>query len=266
MTPPAPRFIDTHAHFDVFAAEGSTPELLARSAAAHVERIVAIGGTPAANALALDLARAHPDRLRAAVGFDRDELHAVHDDALLRAQAEDPSCAAVGETGLDYHYGPDTRDAQRALFERMLDLAAAVRKPVVIHSRDAEDDTLALLRAHCARTGVDAARPGVLHCFTGSPAFARRLADLGYFVSFSGIVTFKNAAPLREAARAVPADRLLVETDAPYLAPVPHRGKRNEPAWVVHVAAALAIERGVSLELLAQQVWENARRLFAWNE
>jgi TatD DNase family protein len=266
VTARATRFIDTHAHFDVFAAEHAVPDVLARAAAAGVDRVLAVGGTPAANALALDLARAYPQRLRAAVGFDRDEILARHDEALLRAQAEEPLCVAVGETGLDYHYGPDTRDAQCALFERMLGLAAAVRKPVVVHSRDAEADTLALLRAHCARPGVDTARPGVLHCFTGSFEFGRRAADLGYFVSFSGIVTFKNAAALREVARAVPAERLLVETDAPYLAPVPHRGRRNEPAWVVEVCAALAVARGVSLEQMADQVWNNARTLFAWHE
>jgi TatD DNase family protein len=262
----AVRFIDTHAHFDDFAAENLVPEILSRAASAGVDRILAVGGTPSANERALDLARAHPSRLRAAVGFDRDEIHARHDESLLRAQAEDPHCAAVGETGLDYHYGPDTRDAQRALFERMLDLAAAVHKPVVVHCRDAEADMLTLLRAHCARSGVDTTRPGVLHCFTGSPEFARRVANLGYYVSFSGILTFKSASAIREAARAVPADRLLVETDAPYLAPVPHRGKRNEPAWVVEVCAALAVERGVSLEQMADQVWQNARTLFAWHE
>lgn len=266
MSAPAPRLIDTHAHFDVFDEEGAVPAVLARARAAGVARMIAIGGTPAANRRALALARAYPDALRATIGFDRDEIHANHDESTLRAQAIDPVCVAIGESGLDYHYGPDTRDAQCALFERMLALAAEVRKPIVIHSRDADPDTLALLRAHIARPGVDAARPGVLHCFTGSMAFARALVELGYFIGFSGIVTFKNAAALREVARALPADRILVETDAPYLAPVPHRGKRNEPAWVAEVAAALATERRVSLEQLADHVWENARTLFAWNE
>lgn len=258
------RFIDTHLHFDSFAAEGVVPELLARARAAGVERMVAIGGSADANALALRLAGAHPDVLRATIGLDRDEIGKPVDVALLTAQAREPVVAAVGETGLDYHYGPDTRDAQRALFSAMLDLAADARRPVVVHSRDADEDTLALLAAHVARPGVDAARPGVLHCFTGSEAFARQLLDLGFFISFSGIVTFKNAADLRAVARYVPRDRLLVETDAPYLAPVPHRGKRNEPAWVAEVAAALATERGDSLQELVHAVWENARRLFAW--
>lgn len=266
MSATAPRLIDTHAHFDMFDEEGAIPDVLARARAAGVARMIAIGGTPAANRRALALARAYPDALRATVGLDRDEIHASHDEATLRAQAGDPMCVAIGESGLDYHYGPDTRDAQRALFERMLALAAEVRKPIVIHSRDADADTLAVLRAYVARPGVDAARPGVLHCFTGSPAFARALVELGFFIGFSGIVTFKNAAVLREVARALPANRILLETDAPYLAPVPYRGKRNEPAWTAEIAAALAFERGVSLEQLANQVWENARTLFAWNE
>lgn len=266
MSTPAPPLIDTHAHFDVFVEEGVLPEVLTRARAAGVARMIAIGGTPEANAHALALTREHPDMLRATVGFDRDEIQASHDESVLKAQASDPLCAAIGETGLDYHYGPTTRAEQCALFERMLALAADVRKPVVIHSREAEADTLALLRAHVGRPGVDAARPGVLHCFTGSLPFARAVTDLGYYIGFSGIITFKNADALRAVARAVPADRILFETDAPYLAPVPYRGKRNEPAWVREVAAALASERGVSLELLANQVWENARTLFAWKE
>ncbi|HMP77406.1 MAG TPA: TatD family hydrolase [Kiritimatiellia bacterium] len=257
-------FIDTHMHADVFAAEGSVDDVFARARAAQVERIVAIGGSAAANALALTLARRHAALVRATIGLDRDEIGRPMDTRLLLDQAADPLCAAVGEIGLDYHYGADTRAEQCDLFDAMLHLAAEVRRPVVIHSREADDDTVQLLREYLARPGVDAARPGVLHCFTGSAPFARRLLDLGFFISFSGILTFKNAANLREVARMVPADRLLVETDAPYLAPIPFRGKRNEPAWVVHVAEALASERAVSLQPLAQQVWDNAQRLFAW--
>ena len=260
------RFIDTHFHADDFAADGSLDEIIARAREARVDRLVAIGGSASANALALTLARRHPGALRAAIGLDRDEIGRSIDSALLLDQAADPLCAAVGETGLDYHYGADTRAQQCDLFDAMLQLAAEVRRPVVIHSREADDDMLRLLRDHLARPGVDAARPGVLHCFTGSEPFARKLLDLGFFISFSGIATFKNAADLRAVARFVPADRLLVETDAPFLAPVPYRGKRNEPAWVIHVAGALASERGVSLQTLAEQVWDNAQRLFAWRE
>lgn len=256
--------IDTHAHLDVFETEGILTEVLGRAQAAGVSRVVAIGGTPEANARALRLAAAHPGSLRATVGLDRDEIGKPVDESLLRAQAADACAVAIGETGLDYHYGPNTRTAQCELFERMLALAAETRKPVVIHSREADDDTIALLRAHAARPGIDAERLGILHCFTGAEAFARRLLDLGYFISFSGIVTFKNGADLRAISRRVPLDRLLVETDAPYLAPVPHRGKRNEPAWVVPVAEALASERGLPLQAVQDAVWANAARLFQW--
>ncbi len=263
---PPLRLIDTHAHFDDFILEQSVGEVLARAQAAHVVRAVAIGGTAEANARALELASAFPDAIRATVGLDRDEIGKPVDVELLRAQMASPRVVAVGETGLDYHYGPTTRAEQRALFSQMLDLAAESRLPVVVHSREADEDTIEHLREFVGRPGVDAARPGVLHCFTGSGEFARRLLDIGFFISFSGIVTFKNGADLRAIARTLPADRLLFETDAPYLAPVPMRGKRNEPAWVAHVAAALATERAVPLQELAEQVWDNASRLFAWGK
>ncbi|MCS6770918.1 MAG: TatD family hydrolase [Kiritimatiellae bacterium] len=259
-----PTFFDTHAHLDTFDEDGSLHDVLDRARNAGVRRIVAIGGTPAANARALSLTRENSDMLRAAVAYDRDEARAGHDIDALRLLVRDPLCVAVGETGLDYHYSPETRAEQMALFERMLTLAAEMGKPVVIHSRDAESDTLAALRAHVRQPGVPVDRPGVLHCFTGSLEFARHAADLGFFISFSGILTFKNADSLRKIARQLPADRILVETDAPYLAPVPHRGSRNEPARVAVVAAALADTRQVPLEEMAQQLWDNANRLFGW--
>ncbi|MCO5062686.1 MAG: TatD family hydrolase [Kiritimatiellae bacterium] len=260
------RLMDTHAHFDAFVEEGSVAEIVRRAREAHVLRAIAIGGTPDANTRALQVAAAFPDVLRATIGLDRDEIGKPVDVVLLQQQMRHTQVVAVGETGLDYHYGPATRSEQCALFSQMLELAAEARLPVVVHSREADDDTVALLREYVNRPGVDAARPGVLHCFTGSEIFAHRLLDLGFFISFSGIVTFKNGEPLRAVARTIPADRLLFETDAPYLAPVPNRGKRNEPAWVAHVAAALATERGVPLQEMAEQVWENASRLFAWRE
>lgn len=258
------RFVDSHAHFDTFAASSGVPALIEAARAANVLRVVAIGGTPGANRLAVDLAVRHPEAIRAAVGYDRDEVGKSPDLAELDRLAGEGGVVAVGETGLDYHYSPETAPGQRELMEANLDVARRRRLPVVIHSRDADDDTLALLRDHARRWPGDPARLGVLHCFTGSEPFARKLLDLGLHISFSGIVTFKNAADLRAVARRIPADRLLIETDAPYLAPVPHRGKTNQPAWVAEVAAALASERNVSLQTLAEQTWLNAERLFAW--
>jgi TatD DNase family protein len=169
--------------------------------------------------------------------------------------ASDPIVAAVGETGLDYHYDNSPRAAQIESLRAHVAMAARVGKPLVIHCRDAYDDLERVLREESTSSPR-----GVVHCFTGTAAEARRMLDLGFALSFSGIVTFKNAASLREAARIVPADRLLVETDAPFLAPVPVRGRRCEPAFVVETARRLAIVRGDDLAELCAATVENARR------
>lgn len=261
MTAPAD-LVDSHLHLDDFERDGSLADVLARARDAGVRHLVAIGGTDEANARAVRLAAAQPDFLSATVGYDRDEAGHVRDAGGLRALLDLPHVVGVGETGLDYHYAPETAAAQRDLFEGMLDLAREAAKPVVVHSREADDDTQALLQAHARAWPGPADRLGVLHCFTGTLAFARRLVDLGYYISLSGILTFKKAEALREVGRWAPADRLLIETDAPYLAPVPHRGQRNEPAWVIEIAAALATIRNTGLQDMAEQTARNARRLF----
>lgn len=167
-----------------------------------------------------------------------DRLDAV-DDVVRQALAAAPEARAVGEIGLDYHYDFAPRDIQREVFRRQVQVARAVGRPVVIHTREADADTIEILR-----TDGGGEVQGVFHCFTGDVALARQALDLGFYVSFSGIVTFRRAAEIREAAAIVPADRLLAETDCPYLAPVPHRGKRNEPAWVAYVLDVLAEVRG----------------------
>ncbi|MBI2897617.1 MAG: TatD family hydrolase [Deltaproteobacteria bacterium] len=173
-----------------------------------------------------------------------------------RVAAQD-RIVAVGEIGLDYHYDLSPRDAQVEAFRRQIAVARAVGKPLVIHTREAARDTLEVLREEGASSVG-----GVIHCFTEDESFAREALDLGFFVSFSGIVTFKGSATLRDVARFVPSDRLLVETDSPFLAPVPHRGKRNEPAWVWDTARAVADARGEPLEAVAELTAANARRLF----
>jgi TatD DNase family protein len=257
---------DSHAHLDAFAEDGSLADVLARAHAAGVLRTVAIGGSVSANQRAVDLARLYPRHLRATVGFDRDEAVGQPDWLAAEALLSDPHVVAVGETGLDYHYAPETAPAQRALFQANLERAARFRRPVVVHTREADEDTVHLLKDFARDWPGPADRVGVIHCFTGSAALATHLLDLGFYLSFSGIVTFKNAADLREVARRVPADRLLIETDAPFLAPVPYRGKRNEPAWVMEVAAALATVRNDTLQELAKQTWVNATHLFGWKE
>ena len=301
------RLFDTHAHFDTFAADGSVAAVLARAAAAGVEKMCAVGSSEASNDLVVRLAREHPAALAAAVGYDRDQLEKPRDLAKLAALAADPAVVAVGEIGLDYYYSAETAPAQRALFGQMLAFAANRGLPVIVHSRYADDDTVEMLgefstvwkiaecraqadrrRANarsmapreCAasegafataaatvfhsveKSGTAVPPPGILHCFTGDAAFAEELLALGFYVSFSGIVSFNNAGPLREVAKLVPDDRLLIETDCPYLTPKPFRGKVNEPAFVARVAEVVAEARGVDAAALAETTFANARRIF----
>ena len=255
---------DSHLHFDGFAAAGEVDAILARAAERGVTRTVAIGGTEAANTLAVQLAGTYPGQVYAVAGYDRGEAPRDPPTETLEQLLALPGVVGVGETGLDYHYGADAAPEQRRLLERMLDLAAAHHLPAVLHSREADEDTLSILSDHAARWDGAGDRLAVLHCFTGSRAFAERLLDLGLYISFSGIVAFKKSEALREVAAAVPDDRILIETDAPYLAPPPYRGQRNEPAYVAEVAAAVAAVRGISAEEIADLTTRNAARLFGW--
>ena len=262
-------YFDSHCHFDPAAPAAAEP-LLAAAAEAGVTRLAAIAGDPAMNGCVLDLARKHPERVVCALGFDRDQAELADgklDFGRLREQAEDPACRALGEIGLDYHYAPETAHRQRALFEKMLALALDLRRPVVVHSREADADTLLLLLDFVAAWRRDlilsARPPAVLHCYTGGPAFADALLELGLVISFSGILTFRNAAPLRELAARLPLDRLLIETDSPYLAPIPYRGTPNQPAYVVRVAETLADLRPEPLSAIADATFANAAAFFA---
>ena len=263
-----PRLFDTHAHFDTFAAEGSVAAVLARAAAAGVEKMCAVGSSEASNELVVRLAREYPSALVAAVGYDRDQLDKPRDMQKLVALAADPAVVAVGEIGLDYYYSAETAPAQRALFGQMLEFAAARKRPVIVHSRYADDDTIDMLGdfstlwKNVFHTVEKPPPPGILHCFTGDAAFAEELLALGFFISFSGIVSFNNAGPLREVAKLVPEDRLLVETDCPYLTPKPFRGKVNEPAFVARVAEVVAEARGMDVAALAETTFANALRIF----
>jgi len=257
---------DSHVHFDSFEASGELYDVLNRAWSAGAHRMIAIGGSPAANKMAMLLAQEHAHSVRAVVGYDRDLAGKGPSLSDLSALTENSCVVGIGETGLDYHYLPETAPAQRELFGQMLEIARRRGLPTVIHSREADADTLQMLKEHAAQWTGDAGRIGVLHCFTGSIAFARELIDLGLMISFSGIVTFKNADALREVALFVPEDRLLIETDSPYLAPVPLRGKGNEPAYITHVAETLARVRKVTLQHVAEQTTRNADRLFGLGE
>ena len=253
-------YYDTHAHLEATPLE--TAALMDRAFAAGVTRIVAVGGSASLNAGALAAALAFPEQVRLALGFDRDQATASTPETFietLRQLASTHPLAAVGETGLDFHYHPETESAQRALFAAQLRLADEWGLPVIIHTREADEATLRVLDGTPWRG--DGLR-GVVHCFTGNKEFARQLLDRQLSISFSGIVTFRNADLLRESAAMVPDDRLLIETDTPFLAPVPMRGKRNEPAFVAHVAACLAAVRKTSPERIAESTRLNARQLF----
>ena len=253
-------YYDTHAHFEGSPLE--TVALMERAEAACVGRIVAVGGSASLNAGALAAAQAYPERVRLALGFDRDQATSatpeVYVETLRRLAAAQP-LAAVGETGLDFHYLPETAEAQGALFAAQLRLADEWALPVIIHTREADEATLRVLDETPWR---GAGLRGVVHCFTGDKAFAAQLLERQLAISFSGIVTFRNADMLRESAAFVPEERLLIETDTPFLAPVPMRGQRNEPAFVAHVAECLAQVRGTTAEAIAALTRENALRMF----
>ncbi len=256
-------WIDSHAHLDTFCAADEWDIIRQRMQEAGVTDLVAIGGTVAANQLAVEMAAADP-HVHAVIGYDRDEAGQSPDLDSLRASVVRGGIVGIGETGLDYHYSPESAPQQCELLTAMLDIAVDAALPVVIHTRDAESDTERLLADYVARWTGASGVPGVIHCFTGDSHFARRMLDLGFMLSFSGIVTFKNADSLREALRIVPDDRLLIETDAPYLAPVPKRGKRNEPAYVRYVGEGIAAILQRPVEEIAAITSENARRLFGF--
>jgi TatD DNase family protein len=253
--------VDTHCHLDPHYLPEGQDAVLERARAAGVLGFVVIGvgkDLSAARA-AVALAQRLPDRAGATVGVHPHDAVTLDDAAYaeLASLAAAPEVVAIGEIGLDYHYDHSPRDAQRAAFARLVHLARERRKPIVVHTRSAPADTLEVL----LREGADEVG-GVIHCFSEDRAFAARAIDLGFALSFSGIVTFKASVEVQEVARWAPLDRILVETDSPYLAPVPRRGKPNEPAYLVHTARRVAELRGIPFEALAEATTANAERAF----
>ena len=266
------RLFDTHCHFE-HAEPTEIAAILLRAKAAGVEKLMAVGGSPALNEAALVAAQVAAEScdmpaVCVALGYDRDQVGrsvvtadnrepttsgATSVCRLSLPSPRSPSPVAVGEIGLDYHYSPETREAQLKLFAAQLEEARARDLPVVIHTREAGDDTVALLREIPSR--------GIIHCYTGSPEFAKRYLDLGFYVSISGIVTFRAADNVREAALVVPDDRILIETDSPFLAPVPMRGNANEPAFIRHTCEFLAKLRGTDPEAFAELTFANAEKI-----
>lgn len=252
-------FIDTHAHLYDERYNDDRAEMIARAAEAGVTQIISMGDTMAASAQVVADAERYPT-LYAAVGIHPESACVLTDAerAQLLAWAQHPKVVAIGEIGLDYYWekDPQVRAVQRELFVVQLNLARAAGLPVCIHDREAHGDTLALLKAE--GQGLT----GVLHCYSGSLEMAHELWKMGYYIGIDGPLTYKNAAKLPDIVREAPQDKLLIETDSPYLAPVPKRGKRNEPAYVTFVAAKIAELRGESVEEVARYTTENARRLY----
>ncbi len=253
--------IDSHCHLDVDRFAGDLDEVLARARAAGLVHLVTIGAGRGelGPARAVELAAAHPGFLSATAGVHPHDARVANDARLaeLETWARRPEVVAIGETGLDFHYDLAPRDVQERVFRAQVAVARAVGKPLVVHTRLAPELTLRVLDEEGARDVG-----GVIHCFSEDLAFARRALDLGFVSSFSGLVTFPKAEAVKEAARELPLDAVLVETDAPFLAPVPHRGKRNEPAYVSRVAEFIAAERGLDPGEFASATVRNVRRLF----
>lgn len=267
------RLYDTHCHFER-ADPVEIAAILARAKAAGVEKLMAVGGSSALNesaALAVEVAEDSvvAPKVCCALGYDREQIGKDRGSGVSPLQKKDgifssrsaedgASPVAVGEIGLDYHYSPETREAQLKLFGEQLEEARRRNLPVVIHTREADEDTIALLKEIPSR--------GIIHCYTGTPEYAKRFLDLGFLISISGIVTFKPADNVRAAACVIPDDRILIETDSPFLAPVPLRGQPNEPAFIVHTCEFLAKLRGVSADDFAELTFANAERILGNGE
>jgi TatD DNase family protein len=252
--------VDSHCHLDFPDFASELDAVVVRARAAGLARMVTISTRVQRFAGVLSIAERFPE-VYCSVGthphYAHEELDVTAAD--LVAHAQHPKVVAIGEAGLDYHYDNSPREAQERGFRTHIAAARESGLPIVIHSREADADTARILDEESGK----GAFPAVLHCFTGGPDLARRAVALGHYVSFTGILTFKNSTALREIASSLPADRILVETDAPYLAPNPFRGKRNEPAFVVETAKVLAETRGVSFDEIARQTSDNFLRLFS---
>jgi TatD DNase family protein len=252
--------VDSHCHLDFPDYAGKVDEVLARARAAGVSVCISIGTELKRFPGVKAVAEAHAD-VWCSVGVHphESEKELLDDEAALVAEAAHPKVVGIGETGLDYYYEHSPRQPQQANFRSHIAAARRTGLPVIVHTRDAEDDTIAILREEMAKGPFT----GLIHCFTGTQKLADAALEMGLYISVSGIATFKNSTALREVIKSVPLNRLLVETDAPYLAPVPHRGKTNEPAFVVHTAAMLAELKEVRETELAAATTENFFRLFS---
>lgn len=271
-------FIDSHAHLEGERYDADRDEVLIRAKQDGIEGYLAIGNGegPDTADCAIRLAEKYDSkseypRIWASVGIHPHEASLANDDAYVKLEgwARDPKVIAWGEIGLDYFYDHSPRDLQKTVFVRQMQLAGAAKLPIIIHCRPSDnsenawDDCLSLIGEHwIGEHRTSSGLGGILHCFTGTVAHARRALDMGFMISFAGNITFPKAQPIREAAQLVPLDRMLIETDSPYLAPIPHRGKRNEPAFVTEVARRIGELRGMSPEEVGTQTTQNFYKFF----
>lgn len=249
-------WIDIHAHLNML--EEGVDAAIANAKAAGVKKIITIGTEPQDLQLVLDIAHKNAPDVYCTLGIHPHEgqIYTEEIGRFIEKNAADPVMVAVGEIGLDYYYEQSPKEEQRHAFRAQLDIAQRTGLPVEIHTRDAEPDTVEILKDYKGKV------KGVIHCFTGTEWLAKQCLDLGFNISISGVVTFKNAEDLRNVVRMLPLDRMHVETDAPFLAPVPMRGKKNTPAYVVHTAKFVADLKGISLEALAEHTNRNAQQMF----
>ncbi len=257
-----PELVDSHCHLNSDFGLKTADQLVQEALDVGVKTLLTVGVEIAALPRLRELSELHPGVFHT-VGVHPHEASTLSESdlAILRQAATHPKCKAIGEIGLDYYYNHSPRESQKTALEQQLEIALETQLPIVVHTRDAETDQLEALARYRKRiTGSHI--PGVVHCFTGTRSFAEACVDLGFYISFSGILTFKNADDLRETAKSLPLDRILVETDSPFLAPIPMRGKKCEPAYVRYTAMKLAEIRGLPFEEVARQTTANARHVF----
>ncbi len=252
-------FVDSHCHLDKLNYEElhqGVDDVIAKARAANVKQLLTVGVTLDSFPNMIEMISGY-DEIHASCGVHPLDVESPFELDKLKEYANHSKVIAIGETGLDYHYQPETAELQRTRFKQHVSLAVDINKPLIIHTRNARQDTLDILK----QGGAEKCG-GVIHCFTEDLAFAKAAMELGFYISISGIVTFKAAVELKEVVKALPLDRLLIETDSPYLAPVPHRGKENQPAYVVEVAQYIAQLKGESLGRVAEQTTKNFQNLF----
>lgn len=252
-------FVDSHCHLDKLNYQDlhtGVADVVAKAEQANVKQLLSVGVTLDAFPKMMELIAPFP-QVHASAGVHPLDVESAFDLEQLSSFAKHEKVVAIGETGLDFHYKPETKNLQIERFEQQVELAVEVNKPLIIHTRQARAETLAILREGGAEKCG-----GVIHCFTEDQAFAEAAMELGFYISVSGIVTFRQAIELKEVVKNLPLDRLLIETDSPYLAPVPHRGKENQPAYVVEVASYIAQLKGISLGQVAEKTTQNFVDLF----